>query len=116
MPTLTLSGLPSSLEGLNDGYVQTGQTNNGQPVWIGTQKRAVAYLCGGSWAGQWMFNAKAGDYQSDMSECRGHLTLSPKRQLYSGGSWIDVDVAVTCTRCQAPKTRTRSLRVIFLTD
>ncbi len=115
MPTLTVSGLPSSLEGLNDGYVQTGQTNNGQPVWIGTRNRAVAYLC----SGQWVFSTIVGgyDYQSDMSECRGNFVSKPsKRQLYKGGSWIDVDVTVACTRCQAPKTRTRSVLVIILTD
>ncbi len=115
MPTLTVSGLPSSLEGLNDGYVQTGM-NNGQPVWIGTRNRAVAYLCGGSWAGRWAFNAIDGgqDYQSDMSGCRGQFVFWPsKRQLYTGGSWIDVDVTVTCTSCQAEKTRTRSLLVLF---
>ena len=118
MPTLTITGLPSSLEGLNDGYVQTGQTNNGQPVWIGTRNRAVAFLCGGIHVGLWTFLTiiDGDNYQTDMSACRGefYISLSGKRQLYTRlQSWIDVDVTVTCTSCQAPKTRTRSLLVLF---
>ncbi len=117
MPTLTVSGLPSSLEGLNDGYVQTGQTNNGQPVWIGTRNRAVAFLCGGIHVGLWTFLTiiDGANYQTDMSACRGEFFISPsgKRQLNTGGSWIDVDVTVTCTSCQAQKTRTRSVLVLF---
>ncbi len=101
MPTLTITGLPSSLK-LNDGYVQTGQTNNGQPVWIGTRNGAVAYLC----VGEWVFRTIVGgqDYQSDMSECIGSFVLTPsKRQLYTGGSWIDVDVTAVTVTCSSSK-------------
>ncbi len=99
---LTITGLPSSLEGLNDGYVQAGQTNNGQPVWVGTRNRAVAYLCDG----QWVFSTIVGgyDYQSDMSACRGNFVLTPsKRQLYTGRLWIDVDVTAVTVTCSNSK-------------
>ncbi len=106
MPTLTLSGLSSSQEGLNDGYVQTGETYNGQPVWIGTRGRTVAYLCGGSSAGSWMFTTVEG-YRSRMSECRGFFVIWPsgKRRLVTEGSFNDLDVSavtIACSRRMCP--------------
>ncbi len=96
MPTLSVSG--SAYEGLNDGYVQTGQMYNEEPVWIGKQKRYVAYFC--KTTGAWVFNSDDGyQMEMEMNECRGHFIRSPsgQNQLHTGGSWKIVDATVTCT-------------------
>ncbi len=113
MPTLSVSG--SGYEGLNDGYVQTGQMYNDEPVWTGKQKRYVAYVC--KTTGVWVFNSDDGyQMEKEMNECRGHFTRSPsgQNQLYTDGSWKIVDATVTCNTSTLAGTSFISLQVLSL--
>ncbi len=90
----------SDYEGLNGGYVQTGQMFDEEPVWIGEQKRYVAYFC--KLYGGWVFLRDDGpnNMETQMSECRGQFIqrLSGENQLAdTAGSWKVVDATVTCT-------------------
>ena len=95
----TAPGIVAPAGGVVDTYSQTDEMHNGMPVWRGVSHGYVAYMCGGQWAGRWMFT-QGSKYEMNRGSCRGEMTLLPsgKWQANAGQSWIDSTPTISCGR------------------
>ena len=76
-----------------DAYSQTSGVYNGGPVWRGVKNGYLAYMCGGKWAGRWMFTGGS-TYLANRKKCAGVMILLPS------GKWQVVRMVVPTTKGQ----------------
>ena len=84
-------GIDSAARGVADGYTRSSEMYSGAPTWRGVSNGYVAYMCGGSWAGQWMFTDSEARYLAERAKCGGWMALKPSGQwqVSTGSEWMD---------------------------
>ena len=95
-----IPGIAPAFSGVADSYTRSDEVYNGAPTWRGVSNGYIAYMCGGSWAGRWMFVES--ENVAERAECQGIMVLKPSGQwqIWSGNVqrmyWIDAAPSILC--------------------
>ena len=79
-----IAPIAPACSGVADSYTRSDEVYNGTPTWRGVSNGYVAHMCGGSWAGDWMFVES--ENVAGRAECKGIMVLKPSGQwqIWSG--------------------------------
>ena len=92
-------GIGSTGRGVADGYTRSSEMYSGAPTWRGVSNGYVAYMCGGSFAGDWAFQTSEAAYLAERARCAGIMVLKPLDSgafVYTGSEFIAATPSISC--------------------